>query len=272
MAAQYPRDSQVVQGIADMSNFAYSGIQLGQTGGNMAVVDSAKILGRGPTLGSALKSIRLERQWSLADASSATGLSISTWSKIENGQRSLTYDKLLQLSRALDVDIARLFSEDAQNAGPDLHVGRRSVQRGEEGFVIEAGIYTYRYLAQDLVRKRFTPVLMELHARSINEFEDLLRHEGDEFAIVLEGVAELHTEVYEPLRLEVGESVYFDSRVGHAYLNAGPGVTKIMTIACDSSATQEAKQLPVARASKRLGLVRDKAALGKVRATRSARS
>src|ERR1700688_4718088 len=141
----------------------------------------------GPTLGSALKSIRAERGWSLAEASKATGLSISTWSKIENGQRSLTYDKLLHLSHALSVDIARFFSDASAENSPAMHSGRRSVARVEDGFTLEAGLYTYRYLAQDLVRKRFSPVMMQLHARSVKEFDDLLRHEGDEFAIVLEG-------------------------------------------------------------------------------------
>jgi transcriptional regulator with XRE-family HTH domain len=244
----------------------------------MAAVNTTTSVGRRTTLGSTLKSIRLERRWSLAEASSVTGLSVSTWSKIENGLRSLTYDKLVQLSLALKVDISRLFSEGSPNTTTtnttaNLHVGRRSVQRGGEGFLIEAGIYTYRYLAQDLVRKRFTPVLMELHARSLDDFEDLLRHEGDEFAMVLEGTVELHTEVYEPLRLEVGESVYFDSRVGHAYLNAGSGAARIMTIACDSPLPQEVRHLPVAKASKRATAARGKNTVAKhARATRSARS
>ena len=94
----------------------------------------------------------------------------------------------------------------------------------------------------------------------------------DEFAIVLEGVVELHTEVYGPLKLEVGESVYFDSSAGHAYLNAGPGTARIMTIACDSPSPQEAKQLPVAKASKRTTAARSKVVAGQARATRSARS
>jgi transcriptional regulator with XRE-family HTH domain len=238
----------------------------------MAAVNTTTPVGNRPTLSSTLKSIRLERGWSLAEASSVTGLSISTWSKIENGLRSLTYDKLVQLSMALEVDISRLFSEGSPNPTTSLHVGRRSVQRDGEGFLIEAGIYTYRYLAQDLVRKRFTPVLMELHARSLDDFEDLLRHEGDEFAIVLEGVVELHTEVYEPLRLEVGESVYFDSRVGHAYLNAGAGAARIMTIACDSPPPKEMKRLPVAKASKRMAARVKKGFSRPARATRSTRS
>ena len=234
-------------------------------------MNSDKLGSRGPTLGSALKSIRTERQWSLATASAQTGLSISTWSKIENGQRSLTYDKLVQLAKALGVDTSRLFSEGAASDAQELHVGRRSVHRGQEGFEIEAGIYTYRYLAQDLVRKRFSPVMMELHARSLEEFDDFLRHEGDEFAIVLEGTVALHTEVYSPLELKVGESVYFDSSVGHAYLNAGSGPAKILTIACDCALPREAKQLPVAKASKRANPARTRAATGPGRAARSAR-
>jgi transcriptional regulator with XRE-family HTH domain len=234
-------------------------------------VNNDKLAGRALTLGAALKSIRTERQWSLATASAQTGLSISTWSKIENGQRSLTYDKLVQLAKSLKVDISRLFSEGVTSDAQQLHVGRRSVHRGEEGFVIDAGIYTYRYLAQDLVRKRFSPVMMELHARTLEEFDDYLRHEGDEFAIVLEGTVMLHTEVYSPLELKAGESVYFDSSVGHAYLNAGAGPAKILTIACDCALPREARELPVAKASKRAGAARGKAATGPARAARNAR-
>lgn len=205
-----------------------------------------------PTLGSALRSIRSERGWSLANASANTGMSISSWSKIENGQRSLTYDKLLSLAKTLNVDITRLFSDgslDPSESALDLHVGRRSVHRGSDGFVVNAGVYKYRYLGEELVRKRFLPVIMELHARSLNEFEELLRHEGDEFAYVLEGEVELHTEVYAPLKLKVGDSVYFDSSVGHAYLNGGDGPAKIIAIACDADPSEEARELPRAKAA-----------------------
>jgi transcriptional regulator with XRE-family HTH domain len=177
-------------------------------------------------------------------------LSASTWSKIENGQRSLTYDKLMDLTHALSVDISRLFSEGAEESPPDLRPGRRSVQRGSEGFIVEADVYTYNFLAQDLVKKRFLPVLMELHARSVEEFDQLLRHEGDEFAFVLEGVVDVHTEVYAPLRLLSGQSVFFDSSVGHAYVNAGTGIARILTIACDAEPRQQTSVLPVAKASK----------------------
>ena len=65
------------------------------------------------TLGAALRSLRRERRLSLAVASRLTGLPIATLSKVENGKRSLTYDKLLQVSKGFGVDIARLFSDHA---------------------------------------------------------------------------------------------------------------------------------------------------------------
>src|SRR5947207_2662972 len=103
-----------------------------------------------PTLGTALRSIRRERGWSLSTASARTSFSVATLSKVENGKRSLTYDKLLQLATALNVDIVRLFSDSAGAARQPMVAGRRSYQKVKEGFVIEAGVYTYTYLAQDL--------------------------------------------------------------------------------------------------------------------------
>ena len=186
------------------------------------------------TLAAALRSIRKERGWSLAETSAATGLSISALSKVENGQRSLTYDKLIALAAALDIDIARLFSSEARST-LDAR-GRRSVQRQDDGFVARTQQYTYRYLAEELLKKKFTPVIMELHASTIAEFGELLRHEGEEFAYVLEGTVDLHSEIYGPLRLSTGESVFFDSQVGHAYLRVGQTTARLLTIASSVAA------------------------------------
>lgn len=199
------------------------------------------------TLGSALRAIRKERRWSLAEASKHTGLAISTLSKIENGQRSLTYDKLIELAASLQVDIARLFSGASDgSAGSHALLGRRSVQREGDGFTIEAGVYSYRYLAEDLINKRFSPIVMELHARSVQAFDGLLRHAGEEFSFVIEGEVELHTELYAPLKLKAGESVYFDSNIGHAYVNGGEGAARILTIASSPVPSDDPLELPVA--------------------------
>lgn len=206
------------------------------------------IQSRAPSLGIALRTLRQERGLSLAAASALTGMSVATLSKVENGKRTLAYDKLIGLARALEVDISRLFSNGEVAAPQSMAAGRRSVQPSGEGFIIEAGVYTYTYLAHDLSRKRFSPVVMELHARSRDEFETLLSHEGEEQIYVLEGEVIVYTEIYEPLRLKIGDSVYLDSTAGHAYVNGGAGRAKVLCIASIAE-PQEKQEMPVAQKS-----------------------
>ena len=59
--------------------------------------------------GTALKSLRVGRGWTLADVSKRTGIPVSTLSKVENGRTELTMDRVLRISVALEVNIADLF-------------------------------------------------------------------------------------------------------------------------------------------------------------------
>jgi transcriptional regulator with XRE-family HTH domain len=186
------------------------------------------------TLGSALRSIRKERDWTLAETAEKTGLSVSTLSKVENGQRSLTYDKLVQLADSLAVDISALFTVQENSSLGRHFAGRRSIQHNGDGFRVDAGVYTYSYLAHELMGKRFTPVIMDIHATSVVDFKELVRHTGDEFTYVLKGEIDVHTEVYAPLRLKEGESVFFDSDVGHVYLRVSECPARIMCIGSDA--------------------------------------
>jgi mannose-6-phosphate isomerase-like protein (cupin superfamily) len=108
--------------------------------------------------------------------------------------------------------------------------GRRSLNRIGDGELIEMSNHTLRYLSTDLLRKQVTPILTEYRARTLEEFGELMRHAGEEFLFVLEGAVELHTELYSPVVLKAGESVYFDSRMGHAYLAHGPGPCRALSI------------------------------------------
>ncbi len=57
-------------------------------------------------------------------------------------------------------------------------------------------------------------------AKSLDEFGDLVRHAGEEFAFVLDGAVVFHSEFYAPVVLNRGEGVYIDSNMGHAYVVA----------------------------------------------------
>lgn len=186
--------------------------------------------------GAVLKGLRLANGWTLAQVSRRTGLPVSTLSKVENDKMSLSYDKLARISRGLEIDIGVLFSNETA-APVSLVTGRRSITRAGEGRLIETETYESLYPATDLLNKRFVPIISEIHARALSEFTEMIRHPGEEYAFVVEGVVELHTDLYAPVRLEAGDSIYFDSGMGHAYLNAGPGLCRVLTI-CSGEESQ----------------------------------
>lgn len=186
--------------------------------------------------GSVLKSLRLARGWTLAEVSRRTGLPVSTLSKVENDKMSLSYDKLARISKGLDIDIGELFSLDI--APPlSLVTGRRSINRAGEGRLIETDTYASTYLATDLLNKRFVPIYVEVHARSPSEFSEMIRHPGEEYTFVIGGAVELHTDLYAPVRLDVGDSIYFDSGMGHVYVSVGEGPCRLISI-CSGEESQ----------------------------------
>lgn len=184
--------------------------------------------------GLALRAWRKRKNWTLAEVGTRTGLPVSTLSKIENGKMSLSYDKLARLSAGLEIDIAQLFEPGAVTP-PSTISGRRIVIRAGTGLVIETENYSHVYPAADLLSKRFIPIVAEPRARSLDEFGELIRHAGEEYAYILEGTVEIHTDLYGPTRLEAGDSIYFDSGMGHAYIAVGHGRCRVLSIC---SATQ----------------------------------
>jgi transcriptional regulator with XRE-family HTH domain len=171
-----------------------------------------------PKLGDNLKSLRQKHGWTLQQVSTQTGVAVSTLSKVENDQMSLTYDKLLQISEGLGLSLAEFLSSDESEV---VGLARRSVNHKEDGLRQTTPNYDYLYLSTDITRKRMIPVLTRVRARSLEDFGPLLKHSGEEFIFVLEGAIEVHTEHYQPIRLETGESTYIDSDMGHAYIAVG---------------------------------------------------
>ena len=57
-----------------------------------------------------------------------------------------------------------------------------------------------------------------IRARDVSDFREYIRHGGEEFVFVLGGSLELRFEDGKVFRLEPGDSLYFDSALGHVYL------------------------------------------------------
>jgi len=187
--------------------------------------------------GAMLKKLRIQRGWTLKEVSRRTGYPVSTLSKIENDRVSLTYDKLTRISAGLEIDFSRLFGahEDAHDGVGIL--GRRSVARAGEGNLIESKNYTHIYPAAELLNKRIIPIVVDVRARSLEEFGELVRHSGEEYIYVLEGEIDVHTSVYAPVRLKTGDSIYLDSTMGHGYVAVSGAPCRILAI-CSGTESQ----------------------------------
>jgi transcriptional regulator with XRE-family HTH domain len=187
-----------------------------------------------PTLGTLLRALRARNGWTLKEMGLRSGIPVSTLSKVENDRLTLTYDKLLQVSQRLNIRMSELFAEN-DAAGDAPVTARRSIGDVERAVRVNTPNYDYYYLCTELRRKRMIPVITRVRAQSVEEFGDLVHHSGEEFIYVVSGRIVVHTEFYDPVMLETGESIYIDSNMGHAYV-AGEDCDEAVILGVCSSA------------------------------------
>lgn len=191
--------------------------------------------GTNPTLGAVMRDLRTSFGWTLKEMSANSGIPVSTLSKVEHDRLTLTYDKLQQMSRKLNIRMSDLFADD-DPSGPQ-YTARRSIGRIEDAFRVNTPNYDYHFLSPELRRKRMIPIITRIRVNSREEFGDLFRHQGEELIFVLHGRIIVHTEFYDPVELGEGQSIYIDSMMGHAYL-AAPNCSEAVVLGVCSSADE----------------------------------
>lgn len=218
-----------------------------------------------PTLAALIRNLRTRQGWTLKEMSTHSGIPVSTLSKVEHGQLTLSYDKLYQLSQKLGMRMSELFAEEKNEEAPVT--ARRSLGDLGNAVRVETPNYDYHYLCAELRRKRMIPVIARVRAKSVKQFGRLTHHSGEEFTYVLKGAVVLHSEFYDPVVLHEGQSIYFDSSMGHAYLTPeGCDEAEVLTVMSSADEEQmreimsshapaepDAVAAPPARARKRAG-------------------
>ena len=182
-------------------------------------------------LGDLIRRLRETRRWTLADASKRCGLSLSTISRIENNQLSLSFGNLVKLANGFNVDIADLFHPDVGSPA----ASNWTLTRRGEGNVHSSAVYDYNYLCTDFNMRRMVPVIAAVKCRSFDEFGELLSHPGQEYLYVLEDAVDLLLEGSGVFRLWAGDSFYFNSSVPHALISVGAGQARVLSVIWSSS-------------------------------------
>ena len=161
-------------------------------------------------VGARLRALRTKRDLTLTELAEATGISISTLSRLESGARRPTLELLLPLARAHGITLDELV--DAPPTGdPRVHL-RPTRMHGRTVVPLTrrpGGIQAFK---------------MVIPAGSAPPEPDPRTHEGYEWLYVLNGRLRLVLGEHD-LVLEPGEAAEFDTRVPHWFDRAdGDGV------------------------------------------------
>jgi transcriptional regulator with XRE-family HTH domain len=152
------------------------------------------------TVGPRLRALRREREMTLTGLSAATGISVSTLSRLESGDRRPTLELLLPLARAHGVTLDELVGAPF-TGDPRIHL--RPVSR--DGMTMipltrrAGGIQAYKLV---------------IPASSVRREPDPRTHEGYEWLYVLNGRLRVVLGEHD-LVLTPGEAAEFDTRVPH---------------------------------------------------------
>jgi transcriptional regulator with XRE-family HTH domain len=164
-------------------------------------------------VGPRLRALRQQRETTLSSLSAATGISVSTLSRLESGQRRPTLELLLPLARAYGASIDELVGAPP-TGDPRVHL--RPVKRDGMTMVPlthrAGGVQAYKLI---ITRRPGEPALKV--------------HEGYEWVYVLSGRLRLVLGDQDMV-LVPGQAAEFDTRVPHAFGSADPAPVEVLSL------------------------------------------
>ena len=183
----------------------------------------------GTALGRSIRDARRAKGWTLEEAGRAAGIGRSTLSKIENNQTRPSFDIVRRLTQALDMNPPQLFMQ----AGQSGISGRRDFTPNGQGERRETPTYSHELLCPELASKRMLPYIATIKARDVSEYETWIRHSGEEFMYVLSGELTFFSEHYRPLAMKAGDSIYYDSAMGHGCASTSKEDAKVLWVSLE---------------------------------------
>ena len=174
-----------------------------------------------PDVGSSLRRLREERNFTIRALAEKSGLAINTLSLIENGRSSPSVSTLQQLAVALDVPITAFFEIET----PRQNIAySRANQRLE--FRFNGGLLNE--LGAGSIIDAIQPYLVMLEANAGSGTQEIV-HTGYEFVYCLEGRI-LYTVEGHNYLLERGDSLLFEAYLPHRWQNLGPSESRSILI------------------------------------------
>jgi transcriptional regulator with XRE-family HTH domain len=178
-----------------------------------------------------IKALRIERRMTLEQVASATGLTRSWLSKVENFRVTPSLPALGRIAEVLGISLAKLV--EGLDQKPQLVLvrshERKVVERDRPGSRI-----VYEALAHKRSGRMMDPFFLTVPSGVARQ--EALGHEGEEFLMVLEGNVdfEFGAQTY---HLATGDSIYFDANVKHRLINPNRIPAKVLCVFSEPSSS-----------------------------------
>ncbi len=189
---------------------------------------SNRLLDTEQQIGPRLRRIRKHCGFTLEELAEKTDLTKGYLSKIETGKKVPPIATLSRISHAVECEIAYFFQD--REDGDRIEDRVSVVRSGERRQVVRGGSsfgYDYRSLAHRYHDKAMDPFVFTFPAdiQGATYFE----HDGEELVFILDGTVEFEI-ADKMLRLETGDSVYFDSSLPHRGRSIGDGNAQALVV------------------------------------------
>ncbi|TCF98646.1 DNA-binding protein [Paraburkholderia strydomiana] len=170
--------------------------------------------------------LRKQLGLSLQDLADRTELTKSYLSKVERGMSVPSVAVALKLSKALHVEVDRLFGEDSvQEAITVVRVADR-IPMGQQQ--ADRRMQTrYEVLAARAGHKRLLPFMISpAKDFAVSEFKE---HDGEEFLFVHRGKIEIDFASHK-VALSAGDAVYFNAQIPHRMRSVGAQIAEVLLV------------------------------------------
>ncbi|OEU67499.1 MAG: XRE family transcriptional regulator [Desulfobacterales bacterium PC51MH44] len=168
-------------------------------------------------VGKRIRKERLKKKMSLDRVANETGFSIDYLKEIEAGKKIPPVGTLLQLAKALEID-----------SGFFLREQKSSLRSRIQAYTKRTENYAYATLTPGAESKHLKAFKVTIEAMQDHKGVGY-QHEGEEFVYVLVGKIELIVGDHVN-RLNVGESLHFNSGIRHKLRNIGEEKAELLVV------------------------------------------
>ncbi len=166
-------------------------------------------------IGERLKGLRDALDLSAQEVADTCGIDVEKYEKIERGEIDITISKLMKIADAYGVSAEELMFAETP------HMKSYYVVRKGQGMSVERSkAYKYQSLVSGYVGHLADVFIVTVEPKPDVHTIYKNTHAGQEFNLVLDGAMDIYFD-HKTIRLNTGDSIYFDSAKPHGMMAVG---------------------------------------------------